>query len=519
MKDLLTQLKSEIKGEILADDASLEHYAKDGSIFKVKPWAVVMPAEREDISALVKWASKTKAESGDPKISLTCRGKATDQAGGPLNDGIIVRFPGYLDKVIETGAGFIRVEPGVLWGQVFDAAGKFGEYLPPYPASYKFSTIGGAVANNCGGEKSVKYGSMRDWVQSVKMILADGKEVEFKRYSEKEIETKQTQSDLEGEIYRKMSDLLVSKHNLIQNSRLKVTKSSTGYWLYDLLGEDGSIDLARLIAGSQGTLGVITEITLRTIKKPVQTALLLASYDDLKKAGEAVSRVLALGPSAFELVDSYLIKMITKARPELTESLVKGGASPALVHYIEFEGEEAELKDKIGQARNLIADLAIRLEEAYGKEEQEKLWATRRLAAIIAETAEGEKKALPFIEDSTVPPERLAEYLGGLYEIFKKYGVEFSVWGHAGNANLHVQPFLNLAKPRDDEEVFELAEEVYDLAIRLGGAISGVHNDGIMRTPFLPKQFSEEMMQVFVQVKNIFDPQNIFNPNKKIGAA
>jgi hypothetical protein len=271
-------LQKIISGEVLIDDSSLEHYSTDGSIFRMKPWAVVLPKEKEDLVKLVKWISQKKSEIRNPKseiFSITCRGKGTDQAGGPLNEGVVVRFPNYLDKILEIGADFIRVEPGVIWSAMNDELVKNGRFVPCYPASAKFATIGGGVANNCSGEKTVKYGSMRDYVLSLKMILADGKEVEFGHFNENEIKQKQAQTDLEGEIYRRMWDLLIANHNLIENSRLKVNKSSTGYWLYDVL-TDGGADLTKLICGAQGTLGIITEVKLKTILKPIINRLLSA---------------------------------------------------------------------------------------------------------------------------------------------------------------------------------------------------------------------------------------------------
>ncbi|MEK7212701.1 MAG: FAD-linked oxidase C-terminal domain-containing protein, partial [Patescibacteria group bacterium] len=240
-----------------------------------------------------------------------------------------------------------------------------------------------------------------------------------------------------------------------------------------------------------------------------------------KKAGDVVNKILPLKPSAFELVDKFLIQTLSATKPEMVKTVMAGRKeAPALVYFIEFEGETPEeVKNQANQAKKLLANLAVDLKEAYDPQEQDMLWQARRSAAIVAENAPGKKKSLPFIEDTVVPTDKLADYFIGLYKILQKYGTEFSVWGHAGNGNLHLQPFLDLSDPQDAEKVWKIAEEVYTLALSLGGALSAEHNDGLMRTPFLNRQFSEPMLKLFTQVKKVFDPQGIFNPHKKVGGS
>lgn len=520
MEPFVNELKNIIRGQVLTDEASLEHYSTDGSIFKMKPWAIVLPVSKDDIINLVKWVKEKKLEVRDEllktKFTITCRGKATDQAGGPLNEGIIVRFPGYLDKILEVGDDFIRVEPGAIWGKVNEELAKKGHFVPSYPASQNFATIGGGVADNCAGEKCVKYGETRDYVLSLKMIIEDGSEIEIKPLNEEELIKKQSQDNFEGEIYRKIPDLIIANYNLIQNSKPDVTKDATGYWLYDVLS-DGKINLDHLIVGSQGTLGIVTEVTLKTIPKPKINGLLMASFDNLETASKAISKIIDLEPSAFEMVDSFLIQMVQKAEPKIVEELLVDSKFPAIVLLIEFDGDDLNpIKEKIEEAKKRLSGLVLEFNEAYEKEEQDRLWAVRRRAAIVAETPRGNKKALPFIEDSVVNPKYFAEYVSALYRIVKKYNVEFGVWGHPGNGNIHLQPFLDVADPKDRETLFKIAEEVYELVIKLKGALSGEHNDGLMRSPFLKIQFKQGLYDVFKQVKNIFDPLNIFNPYKKV---
>lgn len=520
MRALPEEFKAVVRGEVLTDDASLEHYSKDGSIFRVKPWAVVLPKDVMDIVALVRWLrEKKKKDPENPKLSVTPRGKATDLAGGPINDGIIVRFPGCLDKILELGQNFIRVEPGAFFGAVNKELEKHGRFLPPYPASAAFSTIGGAVANNAAGEKSVKYGSTRLYIKALKMVLASGTEATIVPVNYADLELKKQQPNFEGDVYRGIDGLLKKEKPLIEITRPKVNKYSTGYNLWDVsrVTDEGRVfDLTQLIAGSQGTLGVVTEVSLWTLLKPLHAGLLLSFFDDLKKAGEATTKLVGLGPSSLEIVDHLLLEIVEREKPEILKGLLPSKI-PAVALICEFDGDDFnEIGQKLKAAEDAIKEISYGSRSTTDKEEQNRLWQVRRSALIVIEGIHGKKKALPFIEDVTVPPERFPEYISKLYEILQLYQVEFAVWGHAGNGNAHVQPFLDIGDPGDREKLFAITEEVFDLAVKLEGVFSGEHNDGIMRTPYLSKLYPPELIKVWGEVKRIFDPLNIFNPGKKI---
>jgi len=534
---LITELKRVVRGEVLTDEASLEHYATDGSIFRVKPWAVVLPKDERDISSLVKWLrEKKETDPKNQKLSLTARGKATDQAGGPLNEGIIIRFPGYFDKILEIGRNFVRVEPGALFGAVNSELERRGRFLPFYPASQAFSTIGGAVANNAAGEKSVKYGSARLYIKSLKMILSTGAEVEITTLPYADLEQKKQQVNLEGDVYREVDEILRSEKKILEKTAPKTNKYSIGYNLWDVarITDEGRLfDLTQLIAGSQGTLGILTEVTLWTLPKPKYTGVLLSYYDTLPNAGQATAKLVALEPSALEMVDHFLLEIVKREKPEMLEGLlpatthsgvpsgqahsgVPSGQVPELALLCEFDGDDqAEIENKLTQAQAVIRGLAYEVRATTKPEEQTKLWQVRRSALPVIEEIKGKKRALPFIEDVAVPPERFPEYVSRLYEILQRHQVEFAIWGHAGNGNVHVQPFLDVGDEEDRKKLFGIADETFELAVELGGVLSGEHNDGIMRTPYLSKLYPPELLKIWQRVKKTFDPLNIFNPGKK----
>lgn len=520
MRDILAELNTIVRGEVLADDASRRHYAKDGSIFMVEPAAVFLPKDAADIVALTRWIrARREQDPGNAVFSITARGKATDQAGGPLNKGIIVRFPGYLDQVLEVGLNFVRAESGAIVGKLNETLAANSRFLPFYPASQAFSTIGGAVANNAAGEKTLKYGSARLYIKALKMILSSGTEVVVTPLTRPDLELKKQQLNFEGDVYRGIEALLKKHRNLIESTRPKVNKYATGYnlWEVERATDEGTVfDLTQLIAGSQGTLGIITEVSLWTLPKPRHTGVLLAYFDSLAKAGEATAKLVQLEPSALEMVDQFLLEIVNREKPEMLAGLLPG-QMPALALLCEFEGNHPdEITERLRLAAETVAGLSYGVKHATEPEEQKRLWQVRRSALVIIEEIPGKKKALPFIEDVTVPPERFPEYLNGLYAILQKHGVQFAVWGHAGNGNAHVQPFLDISDPIDRAKLFAITDEVFDLALQLDGVFAGEHNDGIMRSPYLAKLYPKELLDVWREVKKIFDPLDIFNPGKKI---
>jgi FAD/FMN-containing dehydrogenase len=520
MPEPFSELKELLRGDVLTDTSSREHYAKDGSIFRVLPSAVVLPKDVADIVALVRWLrEKKQADPDNRALSLTARGKATDQAGGPLNEGIIIRFPGYLDRILEIGRNFVRCEPGAIVGRINEELSRHGRFLPFYPASQAFSTIGGAVANNAAGEKTVKYGSCRLYLKALKMVLASGSEVVVTPLTYADLALKKQQFNFEGDIYRGVAEILRKHRALLEETRPKVNKYSIGYnlWEVDRLTDEGRVfDLTQLIAGSQGTLGIITEVSLWTLPKPSSTGVLVAYFDSLKKAGEATAKLVALGPSALEMVDHFLLEIVKREKPEMLAGLLPP-KMPELALLCEFDGNDAgEIETRLAEAEKKVAELSYGSRRTTDPEEQRRLWQVRRSALVVIEGIKGKKKALPFIEDVTVPPEKFPEYVAKLYEILQRHGVAFAVWGHAGNGNVHVQPFLDIGDPADRAKLFAIADEVFDLVVKLEGVFSGEHNDGIMRTPYLPRLYPKELLDVWREVKKLFDPQNIFNPGKKI---
>lgn len=509
----ITQLKSLVRGEIETDEELLDFYSTDGSIFQIKPHAIFYPKDTQDVQMALRFLYQEAKEGR--AIPVSGRGFGTDQGGGPLCKGIIIDFTRHMNQVLEVGEGYIRVQPGTKYTEIQKILKSGGQFLPPYPASIELCSIGGAVANNSAGEKTIKYGSTRKYVENLLVILPNGDLIETKPLDGYEVGAKKRQEDFEGKIYEKLDELLVKNWKLIKSARPHVSKNSAGFALWEI-ERNGKFDLGQLIVGSQGTLGLVTEIILRVVPFPARTALLVGYFKDLSLAGEAVTKLLHLKPSALEVVDRNLLEMVNERNPDQLKGLLPE-EMPQIVLLAEFDEQDETLRNKKAKAAKVIlkryAFESIRKDEP---EEQAKLWKLRRSAAAVMWTVKGPKKALPIIEDGTVHVSLLPEFFERAYELFKKYDLQIAVWGHAGDADLHMQPFMDLSDSQDRQKIFDLMNDFYNMILELDGTTCGEHNDGLTRSPYLESLFGSEVYHLFKKVKNIFDPYNFLNPMKKV---
>jgi len=518
MKQLLKILRDSIEGDISTSDDDLTYYSTDGGVFEVMPTAIVFPKDVNDVSTMVKLVDAANQNGGD-RISLTARGNGTDQGGGPINTGIIVDFMRYMNQILEIGDDYAVVQPGCLYGRLQKELRRRGRYIPSYPASVEVSTIGGAVANNAAGEKTVKYGATRKYVDAIQVVLADGTVTWLHAIDQQELQEKKKLPGLEGAMYRELEKLIADNYDVIHSNHPHVTKESAGYALWKV-AQGGHFNAAEVVVGSQGTLCFVTAIRLKTIAAPDpnKVDLLVSYYDSIESAGLAAQDLHRLDPSALEVVDSHLINLVNREKPELLKNLVPGNKTPAIVLLCEFDEQEDPIRaDKVNRAQTIIKQYAYDFTLKNTPEEEAEAWKLRRSAAAVMWTIPGNKKALPIIEDGTVPPHKLTEFIKRAYEIFEKYHLEIAIWGHAGDADLHMQPFMDLSKVADRKKLFAMTDEFYKMVHELGGTAAGEHNDSLMRAVYRPLMFGPEMENLFNQVKMIFDPENMLNPHKKIG--
>lgn len=518
MSKVAHYLQEHLVGEVMISADARRYFSTDGSILAVQPAVVVYPRSENDVRKVSRFTWQL-AERGRV-IPITARGAGTDQAGAALGNGIILAFPAHMHRILELDdkSGVVVVEPGTSYGKLQQALHTHERFLPPYPPGLEYTTIGGAVANNATGEKSVKYGSTRDFVKSLRVVLANGEVIETSRLSKRDLSKKLGLSTFEGEIYRAMDALLEESQPVLDKMVLSVTKNSAGYFLDDVKRRDGSMDLTPLFVGSQGTLGIITEITMETEQFNPLSTLLMAHFDDLEKAQRAVLELRDLPemPSAIEMVDGQLLAVVDKINPNLLKDIVTK-PFPKITLFVEFDNPSDRLQKKLAKkARKVLEQAATSVQVETEPLKQEQLWKVRQSSSTVISQSEGGARPLPIIEDGVVPPERLREYIEGIYQLFERNHLQAAIWGHAGDGNLHVQPVLDLAQVGDRQRAFRLLDEYYALVISLGGTTSGGNGDGRLRAPYLEKLYGSEVYALFTKIKQIFDPYGTLNPGVKM---
>lgn len=536
--ELAKDLKKIISGDVETSEAVLEKYSRDTSLFKVRPEVVVFPKDAKDVKALVRFVNEKKAEN--PKLSLTGRSAGTDMTGGPLNESIIVVFDRYMTAgSVDKEKLEALIEPGLHF-KVFehDMLGE-GITMPSYPASKSIAALGGMVMNNSGGERTLKYGQTRDHVKELRMVLSDGNEYTFKSINKEELEEKKNRDDFEGEIYIKMHELLEKNYDLIKDAEPNVSKNSAGYALWRVWDkETGIFDMTELFTGSQGTLGLMTGAKLGLVRESTHTKMITVFFDSWDRLPEVVNEVLPFGPESMETFDQATLELGIRFMPEIAKKVGESfwrfalrflpeaimGARmleiPDLVVLIELaEESEEELAMKVSGIEEKLDKLDVLNRTVHDKREEEKYWIMRRESfALLREHVKG-KQTAPFVEDFAVKPDVLPEFLPKIISILEEAGIELTIQGHAGNGNFHIIPLMDLGKASERDKIVPVADKVYSLIAEYGGTITAEHNDGIMRTPYLEVMYGKEVIRIFEEVKRIFDPQNIFNPGKKVGGS
>ena len=562
----IEELKNLIKGDVSTTDIDLEKYSHDASIFEVKPEVIVYPKDSEDIQSLVKWVGEHKAEQ--PSLSLTARSAGTDMSGGPLNDSIVLDFMKYFNHILEVvpispkfdefgreiedprfygsdnvggkigSAGYAVTEPGVYYRDFEKETLAKGLFLPSYPASREICAMGGIVANNSGGEKSLSYGKTEKYVQELNVVLSDDNEYVFKALTPEELEAKKNQQDFEGQVYREMSALIESNYEAIQNAKPNVSKNSAGYYLWNVWPDKKIFDLTKLFVGSQGTLGLVTKIKFKLIKPKPYSKLLVMFLNDLAPLGDLVNEVMKFKPESFETYDDQTLKLAMRFLPALIKNMkgsalslffkflpeagmVLTGGLPKLVLLAEFTGDtETEVDDKLKSAQEAVkVKFDVGTHITKDAEEAEKYWTIRRESFSLLRKHVGNEHTAPFIDDVIVHVDQLPIFLPKLNELIGQYkGLTYTIAGHAGDANFHVIPLMDFHSEANRKAIPELSEKVYDLVISMHGSITAEHNDGLIRTPYLEKMYGQKITELFKQTKDIFDSMNIFNPRKKVNA-
>ncbi len=507
-------LKSQVKGEVYFDDYHRILYSTAACIFQVIPLGVVLPRDEEDVAGLMTYARENK-------IPLTARGAGSGVAGQTVNSGIIIDFSKYMNRIItiDPEDDTVHVQPGLVYDQLNRKLKAYGKFFPPDPSSGPYCTIGGMIGNNSGGSHSVLYGSMKENIHSLRAITSGGVTFKTQPLLVDSLDQSDRGSEANENFTLRYAYLLKGKECMLESWKPQVNRNSSGYNLFDSYRWNGSqgreIDLAKLFVGSEGTLCLVTEAVLKIRDLPKKRGTALSLFDSMEKAGEAVMEILKFSPSSLEIMDHSLIKIIIEENQEMRAALPEGCRA---VLILEVDGDEEEVHSRLEDIRAslLTNKLAFEFKKALSGPEQERLWKVRKSASPILSSKEGIKRNTRFVEDASVLPERLPEFIVGMRRIMSKYGFQAAIFGHAGDSNIHVNPLLNQRDANDLDKMERIADEAAALVFSLNGSLTGEHGDGRLRSSFLPRMFGP-LYELFEEVKNLFDPEHLLNPGIKVG--
>ncbi len=536
IKQALKQYK--FTGDIDDSTETLDFYSHDASMFELRPQLVISPKTAKDVETAVKVVNERKKQQRN--LSLTARSAGTDMSGAAINDSIIVDFKKHLNKFIDLKKDTAVAQPGLLFKDFDNYTGDL--LLPTYPASRDLCAMGGMVNNNSGGEKSLQFGKTEKYVPELKFVFADGVERIVKPLDRKGLNKKMDQDDFEGKVYRDLFELIDKHYDQIKKARPNVSKNSTGYNLWNVWDrETGVFDLTQAIIGAQGTLGFVTETKFKLVPRPKHSGLLVLFMRDIDELGGLIEKVLEHKPATFEGFDDQTLWLSIRFMPSflrllgplrflrLVFGLIPDGIQllkgfPKLVMLAEFTGEtEEEVRTKIRTLHNELKHVKSRyeingFEETPTEGASEKFWVMRRYSFQLLRSKVHDKHTAPFIDDLVVNPEHLPEFLPKLRKLIKKYKLFATIAGHMGDGNFHIIPLMKLEDKKDRAKILPAMKEVNNLVLKYKGSLSGEHNDGLVRGPWLEAMYGKEMVKLFRETKDIFDPQGIFNPNKKANA-
>jgi FAD/FMN-containing dehydrogenase/Fe-S oxidoreductase len=513
-EELIHELRQAVS-ETAFDRMTRLLFSTDASIYQMMPVGVVFPRDADEAAAAVEIAGKHG-------VPILPRGGGSSLAGQAVGHALIVDFSRHMDRVIDINAEAqtARAQPGVTLGALNRAAGKYGLMFGPDPASGDRATMGGVLGNNATGAHSIVYGMAVDHVLSLDTILSDGSRTTFDALNGDSWADRAKRPGLEGQIYRAVAGILERYADQIATRYPHTFRTVAGYGLNQLVGVD-SPNLAKLLVGSEGTLGVMTEAVLNLVPMPKVKRLALVHFSEVRAALESVPELLKTDPSAVEMLDKMMLDL-TRDKTEYRHLLTYIEGDPAIVLFVEYTGDgEAELDAGIGRLKatlnriNHHDPLVILSDPA----QQADVWSVRVVGLGILMSIRGDTKPLPFIEDAAVPVEHLADYITRIHEIAYQAGVErVAMYAHASAGCIHVRPMVNLKTKDGIRQIREIGQGALELCIKYKGTISGEHGQGIARSEFGERLFGPEMMQAFREVKSTFDPKGIMNPGKIIDA-
>lgn len=491
-------LRPPIEGIYRTDPRARAAYAEAAGIYRIVPDAVCLPADVADLCRLMSWAAAHQ-------LTLTPRGAGSAMGGGNVGDGVVVDLTQMQERRLDVRAAQrrARASAAITLADLNAAAALEGLRLPPDPSSAGWATVGGAVSTNAAGARSVRYGSVRRWVQALHLVTADGEVGRLERGG-----TVPAGVAALRRFQRDVSGSIRAAAPLIRERFPRTRKNSSGYALDAFLHSGDVLDL---IIGAEGTLGIVTEVEWRLDRAPPCQAGLRIALASLDALPEVIDALSAFEPSAVELLDrSFLDLVSSRTASADLEALLRDTQAVLL---IELEGETAAALGAAAEAAgDAVRPWASSVTRALSPEEAERLWALRHAASPILAGLPEDRRSLQVIEDGCVPVSHVAEYVRAVRRAAESRGLAVVIFGHAGDGHIHVNLLPELARPNWERDVAALFDEVSEAVIRLGGTPSGEHGDGRLRAPILERLYGPEIVALFRAVKLAFDPLGILNP-------
>ena len=518
---LRRDLESAIEGEVRFDPITRALYSTDASVYQIQPLGVVVVKSRDDVVRTVTICARHRCP-------LTMRGGGTSQAGQAIGSGVIVDTSKYFNRLLEVNpAGrWARVEPGVVLDELNAALRQHGLRFAPDISTASRATVGGMMANNSAGARSVLYGKTIDHVLEQQVVLSDGSLAHFRPLDRQQLDELCARESLEGACYREVRRTVGQHVDEIERRYPKVLRRVGGYNLDALIAAcapdgDAPFNMAKLTVGSEGTLAVVVEAKIALVPLPKFKAVLAIQFADLLEALEATPAILAHRPSAIEVMDRFILDH-TRQSPALEKmkrTFVEG--DPAALLCVEFYAESGEdLPPRLDALERDLATrgLGYRCHRALDQPAQSAIWSLREAALGLSMAMKGDAKSLSFVEDTAVAPERLRDYIDEFLQMIRRHGTTAGVYAHASVGCLHVRPVVNLKTEAGVRQFEAIASASADLVLAYGGALSGEHGDGLVRSCFMERMFGPALYQAFRHIKQTFDPHGIFNPGKIVDA-
>jgi FAD/FMN-containing dehydrogenase/Fe-S oxidoreductase len=512
--EIEAELKKRIEGDILFDSYSRLLYSTDASIYQIEPIGVVVPRHKGDVQAVIELANKLN-------VSVLPRGGGTSLAGQTVGHSIVLDFSKYMQNVLEVNKEelWCRVEPGLVQDELNAYVRGMGLQFGPDTSTSNRATIGGMIGNNSAGAHSLTYGKTLDHVIELTVLLSDGSEAVLKDLSPEAVESRGRANTLEGRTYREILRLAEQHKNEILARYPKIMRRVSGYNLDEFIKAQ-PCNLSRIVVGSEGTLATVVEAKMRLVPKPKWTAMDVIHFNDDIEALQCAQVILQTAPYAMESTDKMILNL---ARGNIVQSrrlsFVQGNPDSLLM--VEYAGEsEDEVKEQVYKLEEIRKreNIGYAATLAFKPEEVKAIWGLRKAGLGLLLGTTGDKKPIAFVEDAAVAPAKLPEFIKRFKSIVSGHDAVAGYYGHCSVGCMHIRPLINLKEKSEMHKMVSIAEQVCDLVLEFDGAMSGEHGDGLARSHFNKKLFGPALYDAFRQVKRAFDPKNLMNPGKIVGA-